>query len=437
MHVARSFGLRISVALLALILGAAPVVSAQDAAVRGKVAYDLGYGYENEELVENGLSFELNVEKRLGFDGKVYVGFDGLVPAAGTTRVQLREAYADLYLANSDWRIGRQVISWGTADGLNPTNVINPRGPLSTASLSLSEGALKGEPLLAVQGSYYLPDGGSLTAVGVAEFVPAAGAGEMLHAIAAEVGAQLSAPPLPVDGPDPVPADGSQFEWAVRGETLVGGHNVYVSYFRGWDDYPAAWLEYVQVPVGPIFVDVPTKVAAAYRRVHKFGLATAGTLGDAGVWTELSYTLPEKLDELDGPGALSSNEGYVEAVVGGDYTFPGGVTLSAQVIYSGGGSLLTPYKEPGADVEPQAYVAGIARYSPEPGHTLEGIALANIGDGGIIAAGRYTYDILQVAKLTFGVSHVFAGKESEFGALEAMANLVTVGVEVSFQLGAR
>jgi len=123
---------------------------------------------------------------------------------------------------------------------------------------------------------------------------------------------------------------------------------------------------------------------------------------------------------------------YVEAEVGGDYTFPGGLTLSAQAIYSGRGSLLTPYKEPGTDVEPQTYVAGIARSSPEPGHTLEGIALANVGDGGIIVAGRYTYDILQVAKLTLGVSRVFAEEESEFNAVKSLGNLVTVGVEVGF-----
>lgn len=443
MDVLRAVGRQVWVAALALMLGLAPAAAAQDATVRGSVAYDLGFNYEEEELVENGLSFELNVEKRLGFDGKVYAGFDGRVPAGGEAQLKLREVYADLYLANSDWRIGRQVISWGTADGFNPTNVINPRGPLSTASLSLSEGALKGEPLLAVQGSYYLPGGAGLTAVGVAEFVPAAGSREMLDAIAKQIEKLPTAPPVPlplevsVDGPEPVPSpDGSQFEWALRGEALLGGHNVYVSYFRGWDDYPAAWVEFVQVPVpgpdGLTIVDVPSKVVAAYRKVHKFGLATAGTLGDAGVWTELSYTLPDELDELNGSGALSSNGGYVEAVVGGDYTFRGGLTLSGQVIYSGGGSLLTPYRTPGVDVEPQTYVAGIARYSPEPGHTLEGIALANVGDGGIIAAGRYTYDILQVAKLTFGVSHVFADAESEFNNLKPMADMVTAGVEVRF-----
>src|SRR5690606_15639622 len=133
-------GRQVWVAALALMLGLAPAAAAQDATVRGSVAYDLGFNYEEEELVENGLSFELNVEKRLGFDGKVYAGFDGRVPAGGEAQLKLREVYADLYLANSDWRIGRQVISWGTADGFNPTNVINPRGPLSTASLSLSEG---------------------------------------------------------------------------------------------------------------------------------------------------------------------------------------------------------------------------------------------------------------------------------------------------------
>src|SRR5690606_33139137 len=140
-------------------------------------------------------------------------------------------------------------------------------------------------------------------------------------------------------------------------------------------------------------------------QVHKFGLATAGTLGGAGVWTELAYTAPDAIARLDGPGALSSNEGYLEAVVGADYTFANGVTVSGQVIYHGGGSLLSPYKSPEAGVKPQTYGLGMARWSPEPGHQLEGILLANLRDGGVIAVGRYTYDITQAIKLIVGASH--------------------------------
>lgn len=381
--------------------------------------------------MENAVTLEMALEGRLGFQGKVHIGVDGRIPLSHEdekVEIELGEAYLDLYLDTTDWRIGRQVVSWGTADGINPTNVINPRTPFSPAEL-LSEGALRGKPVLALLGAYYLPNGSSLTGVGIAEFVPAAGGEEMLETLASRIGAQVRGTPLPVAGPEPVPTDGSQFEWAVRGEGLVSGHNVYVTYFRGWDDYPAAWIEYLPIPEDTF---IPAGVAAKYRQVQKFGLATAGTIGDAGVWTELSYTVFDKLAALDGPGALSSNDPYLEAVIGADYSFKNGVTLSGQVIYHGGGSLLTPYKEPGADIEAKTYVLGIARYSPEPGHNLEGIVLANPRDAGMLAAGRYTYDITQAVKLTVGLSHVIADSGSEFHELKSRANLITAAMQFSF-----
>jgi hypothetical protein len=40
---------------------------------------------------------------------------------------QLREAYADLYLGDFDLRAGQQIIAWGRADGINPTNNLTPQ----------------------------------------------------------------------------------------------------------------------------------------------------------------------------------------------------------------------------------------------------------------------------------------------------------------------
>ncbi|MBO8141154.1 MAG: hypothetical protein H0Z37_03100 [Firmicutes bacterium] len=413
------------------VLSVSPAAGAQETVIRGTIEYQLGYGFTEEDVTRNRLAYEIDVERELGFDGKIHVGWDGNVtyrPEGLPSELELDEAYVDLYLDAADLRIGRQVINWGTADGFNPTNVINPPRPLSEALYSLSVDALSGTPVPAVQWAYYLPSGASVTAVGIAKYVPASDAHEMLGAAASEVGAAMGTGPLPVVEPSPVPADGSQLEFALRGEKLVAGHNVYVTYFRGWDDYPAAWLEYESSPVGP----VPNKVVAAYRKVQKFGVATAGTLAGAGVWTEISYTVPDRAAALDNPGALASNEAYVEAVVGADYTFSSGVTVSGQVMYYGGGSLLSPYKPPFQDVAPQTYFAGTARYSPRPGHELEGFALVNLGDGGVIAVGRYTYDINQVMSLAIGLSQVFAGAGAEFKQAEAMANMLTIEISASF-----
>jgi hypothetical protein len=42
-------------------------------------------------------------------------------------QIQLREAYADLYLGDFDLRAGQQIIVWGRTDGINPTNNLTPQ----------------------------------------------------------------------------------------------------------------------------------------------------------------------------------------------------------------------------------------------------------------------------------------------------------------------
>src|SRR5690606_32342877 len=99
--------------ILAVLLAAVtPAVEAQEAILRGKLGYELAYGYTADELVENGLVLELDVERRLGSAGKVHVGFSGRLGAAAEPSVKLDEAYADVYLADVDLRLGRQVINW-------------------------------------------------------------------------------------------------------------------------------------------------------------------------------------------------------------------------------------------------------------------------------------------------------------------------------------
>ena len=46
--------------------------------------------------------------------------------SSGKEEVSLREAYLDLYLEAVDVRLGKQIVSWGKADGINPTNNLNP-----------------------------------------------------------------------------------------------------------------------------------------------------------------------------------------------------------------------------------------------------------------------------------------------------------------------
>lgn len=46
------------------------------------------------------------------------------------SEVNLREAYVNTYVGKFDFRIGKQIVVWGRADGFNPTNNITPQNML-------------------------------------------------------------------------------------------------------------------------------------------------------------------------------------------------------------------------------------------------------------------------------------------------------------------
>jgi hypothetical protein len=73
------------------------------------------------------LSLQLRTAKTTfgdGFaDARIRYGQQGNVTG---TFVDLREAYVNAYLGPFDLRLGKQIIVWGRADALNPTNNLTP-----------------------------------------------------------------------------------------------------------------------------------------------------------------------------------------------------------------------------------------------------------------------------------------------------------------------
>jgi hypothetical protein len=72
----------------------------------------------------------LKIHAFSGMRGKLYTDLrfrSGYEYGEQINRFQLREAYADLYLGDFDLRAGQQIIAWGRADGINPTNNLTPR----------------------------------------------------------------------------------------------------------------------------------------------------------------------------------------------------------------------------------------------------------------------------------------------------------------------
>lgn len=52
---------------------------------------------------------------------------DAKANQSGAASAQLIEGLAVLHQPRWDWRVGKQIIAWGRADGINPTDVVSPR----------------------------------------------------------------------------------------------------------------------------------------------------------------------------------------------------------------------------------------------------------------------------------------------------------------------
>jgi hypothetical protein len=378
--------------------------------VAGELEYRMHYLTETNITAISELGYQISLDGSGSGESTYHLSFKGNAayrPNATDTSA-LHEAYIDAYLASLDLRVGRQVISWGTADGINPTNYLNPQGPPSLTEMKLSA-----TPVPAVTAAYYHPSGAAITGVAVLDFVPG------------QVPAELVLPVPIAGGPT---GDGDQLEFAVRGEVPLGGFPVYLTYFNGWEDLPVAWLR----PVAP--PPAPPMPQAKYRRTQALGLATATTWKDAALWLEGAYKIPAQVDELEqAPNIpLSLNDSSFQAVVGADYTFGNGLYASAQVVYNQSGSILSPYHRPGEKPAPQTYVVLRQRYVPEGHHTLELTGLINATDRGVILAPQYSYALAEAVQLQLGAAVVTGQSGSEFAAVKPQVQGLTAGIKLAF-----
>lgn len=392
---------------------AAPVAGALE--FSGSAEYQFHYGFEAKEVTGNSLNLRLALDGDIGARAGYHLDACASLSTVPELKsaLKLGEAYLDVSWGPLDLRLGNQLINWGTADGINPTSVANPRDLLSVTDLGMA-----GAPVPAVAATYYFGSASAVTGVLILDFVPAAIPGQL---------AQVDMEGKPDSLQD-------SLEFAVRGETMLGGHNVYASYFRGWQDLPAAWLQATGLP-DPY---PPFAPHLKYRRMHQFGLATAGTLGDAGIWLEAAVTVPDKLQKLDEVPPytmpLSSNDPYFQVVAGADYTFNIGTGLfaSAQLIYDSANTLLSPYTQPGQERKAGIYSLLVTRYSPTDDHQLELVGLVDLtGRAGLVIP-RYTYKPVQAVELSIGAIAGFGDNTSPLGLVVPAARGVIAGMKASF-----
>jgi hypothetical protein len=218
----------------------------------------------------------------------------------GDAAAELREAFVDLRLGRLDVRAGRQIIAWGRADGLNPTDNLSGQDLTSL----VPDDADRRLGATALRARYHVGDV-SLTGIWLPEL---RGHRFAFPAPPPGVSVDRSAGQWPGD------------QWAVRVEQVGRAVDWSVSYFQGGDTAP---------DLGAVSREGAPAIRLSHHRVHVVGADMTANLGRFGLRAEGAYVGTE---DHDGRDPFIKNP-FLFIVAGTDRTFAGRLNLNVQYVF--------------------------------------------------------------------------------------------------------
>jgi hypothetical protein len=221
--------------------------------------------------------------------------------AAGQTGRAWRwlEAYAGWQAGSLDLRLGQQIMAWGRADGLNPTDNLAPRN-LRTR-LPFDDDQRFGT--LAARAAWALQAGTDLTLVYTPWFTPSRVA--------------LPSLPNPVHEQRPQRSAANSV-WAAKLDRSDAGLDASLSLYHGPSLLPELRLLGVDER-GP-------HLQTRYDRVTVFGADMARTFGRTALRTEAAWLRPRAADD----GAPAVKKAQLYAVLGAERLLASGVNVNLQ-----------------------------------------------------------------------------------------------------------
>lgn len=241
----------------------------------------------------------------------------GLSNPSYKLKPHLWELYLNLYsfiFENLDIKIGKQRVSWGTADRLNPTDILNPydlQNPFDFGKKMPSE---------AIVFDLYLPKEFTIEGIFLPKFVP----------------------PLLPEGEFPISeffpflglkdtiiypsSKNPMFAGKIYGKFLK--FNYSFSYFYGFDNFPI-------FKGTKIYQDTIIKALYFFPRIHMIGFDFAGEIKSVGIWGETGYFIPKDTVIITIPNPAPHQDTilskpYIKSTFGLDYTFKNGIYINFQ-----------------------------------------------------------------------------------------------------------
>ncbi len=219
--------------------------------------------------------------------------------SVGRRQSRVREAYLDLAAGKLDLRIGRQIIAWGRADKLNPTDNLTPRD-YTLQMVDDEEQRLPGSAILV---RLPLQDRGlGLSAVWMPQIRP------NVAPIRKSAGVVFT---------ETVP---NTNQFAIKLDNSGGELDWSVSYLDGVNLNPELGLSGVSARGVEVYM--------RHKRVQTLGADAATTLGRYGVRAEMAYTRTKV--EADPIGNFTAKP-FFYMVLGADRTFDNGINANLQL----------------------------------------------------------------------------------------------------------
>ena len=300
--------------------------------------------------------------------------------ATGTSEVRLDEAWGRVFLNDGviEATAGNQRLFWGSTDGVNPVDRLNPR------DLSIPPDAEKlAVPMVHLRA--WLEHDVNLEAVLIPVFVPSIPAGEGWReepAFAPPPGATVTEiRPLRDERPEP---SLEHLQGGVRLQWRPAGFDLAASYLHLYRDVPTRSAEVV--PTGTPG-EVALQPVARYDRLHVVGLDGSVALGDVVLRGEMAYLFTDDPAGTD----PAVGEPSFQVVIGAETPVPDGPRLVAQVILDGQTTPAAAPTETG-DLDVALRTMLVATYGANARTDLEAAWVHDLDGSGLVRPGvSYTF----------------------------------------------
>ncbi len=259
-------------------------------------------------------------------------------------RLQMHEAYFDVnkfITEKLDLRIGRQIIAWGKADKINPTNNLCPDDleDIFDFGEKLGVNSIKAEFYQKIKDTDL-----TFTGIFVPIFTPSVlpssyWSKAFMDNIELPEGINIRNVVDKVILPKQNISESSSY--GAKFSTRISSYDLSLSYYYGRDKLPLV----TSLAISPIDAigTMDALVSMEYPKIQVVGADMAGEIGTVGVWFESALFLPKKTmmtqTLLIPPKSLSKSsvalddKPYFKFVLGGDYNFANGIYINTQFVH--------------------------------------------------------------------------------------------------------